>query len=498
MARFVSIWFRHLLTDWNCRRQPELRNKAIVLKANSHGRAIVTALNQLAIAEGLSIGMSVVDAKAIVRGLEILDNVPGLPEKILTSLGRWCIRFTPIVAVDGTDGLLLDATGCAHLWGGEEKYISDLEQRLTSFNYDVKLGMADTVGAAWAISRYSGIKIISPGGQATALLSLPPSALRLTSEITQLLERLGLSTIGTFIGMSRHMLQRRFGQQILDRIDQALGRSDEFLQPIESIIPYRERLPCLEPIQTRTGIEIALHQLLETLCLRLQREGLGLRVAVLKCYRIDGDIQQIAISTSRASQNVKHLFDLFELKLQQLEPGLGIELFVIDATKVEDAVPIQERLWSTTGDLEDRQVAELLDRLEVKFGKGRISRYLPSEHHLPELSVQQASSLKDKPAIPWRVERPRPVRLLPQPEIVEVSAPIPDYPPMLFRYKGELHRIKKADGPERIESEWWHKPGVHRDYYVVEDEQGRRYWLFRLGHYDAGNRNQWFIHGFFA
>ena len=241
-----------------------------------------------------------------------------------------------------------------------------------------------------------------------------------------------------------------------------------------------------------------MQRLLETLCYRLQQEEKGLRVAVFKCYRVDGKIEKIEIGTNHATHNVKHLFKLFEIKISTIEPALGIELFTLEAPRVEDISPLQEKLWEKVYDLDNTRLAELLDRLAGKMGENSIHRYLPDEHYWPERSMKLASSLQEKKTTTWKTDRPRPLQLLSVPELIEVTAPIPDYPPMLFRYKGRLHKVIKADGPERIEQEWWLQEGLHRDYYCVEDEEGCRYWLFRSGHYSADKSHKWFIHGFFA
>jgi protein ImuB len=262
-------------------------------------------------------------------------------------------------------------------------------------------------------------------------------------------------------------------------------------------VPYQERLPSLEPIRTATGIEIALKQLLESLCVRLTKEGKGLRTCVFKAFRMDGNIQQIGIGTIYPSRNVEHLFKLFENKISTIAPALGIELFLLEAPVIEDVSPTQDALWNTASSHSDMGIAELLDRLVGKVGINAIHRYLPDEHYWPERSIKTASSLQEKPVTKWRSDLTRPVHLLPKPEDIEVAVALPDYPPMLFKYKGQLHNITKADGPERIEQEWWLEEGLYRDYYSVEDEGGARYWLFRLGSYDEGDP-KWFIHGFFA
>ncbi len=498
--RFVSLWFRHLLTDRLTLRQPELKDVPFVFVAPVRNRIVITAANFLAEGQGVSAGMAAADAKAIVPDLRVFDDVPGKAAKLLHALGEWCIRYSPLIAVDLPDGLIIEVSGCTHLWGGERGCLKEMVTRLRSKGYDVRGAMADTVGAAWAVARFGRLKpIIGTGKQMDALLPLPPVALRLEPLILERLHKLGFYTISKFIGLGRSALRRRFGDAFLLRLNQALGNEDEPLQLLQPVEPYSERLPCLEVIRTATGIEIAIKTLLEMLCKRLAAEGKGLRIAILKGYRVDGQIIHADIGTNRPTHHTGHLFKLFELKIPGIEPDLGIELFTLEAPKVEDVEPEQEALWSPEGcGLADTSLAELLDRLANKIGAGNIRRYLPQEHYWPERSIKPASSLKEKPATAWRTDRPRPSLLLPRPEKIEVTALVPDYPPMLFIYKNKVHHIKKSDGPERIEREWWLDQGEHRDYYQVEDEQGQRYWLFRSGHYSGDHAKQWFIHGFFA
>lgn len=495
--RFGVIWFTYLVTDWFTLRKPELTNTAFVLKANSHGRMVVTAANALAEAQGIFLGMALADARAINPELKAIDEKHDLNGLLLKRIAEWCIRFTPVAAIDLPDKIILDVTGCTHLWGGDEQYLNDIVKRLKARGYNVRVAIADTIGAAWAIAGFgiSGL-VIHSGQQSEALLSLPASALRLDADTVERLNKLGLRQIKDFIGMPRRALQRRFGNLIVTRLNQALGIEEEFIDPVQPVAPYQERLPCIEPIVTATGIEIALKQLLEVLCSRLQKEQKGLRVANFKCYRVDGKIEAIEIATNAPSRNAKHLFKLFEIKISTIEPDLGIELFILEADKVEGHTAAQQNLWQARVGLDNGDLSELIDRIAGKVGSDAIQRFLPDEHYWPERSFRPALSLQEQRTTEWKLDRPRPMQLLSTPEKIEVTAPVPDYPPMLFRYKGKLHKIKKADGPERIEKEWWIEEGQHRDYYTVEDEDGCRYWLFRLGHYDEDYK--WFLHGFFG
>jgi protein ImuB len=497
MQRFVSIWFRHLATDWFSLQKPELKRLPFVLRTPQQGRMVITAVNAQAEANGLHCGMPVADASALLPGLQVVDDIPSLTHKLLHKLAEWCIRFTPIVAVDGPDGLMLDVTGCAHLWGGEEAYLAFIVQKLAERGYSVHAAMAGTQALAWGVARNSAHScIVTPEQQLETLRSLPPEALRLDKEVVERLHKLGLHRVEQIISLPRAALRKRFGVQLLSQLDKALGQELEPIHSIQPTEPYQQRLPCMEPIVTATGIEIALRELLTSLCLRLQQEQLGLRVAVFKGYRVDGKIVQAEIGTHRSTYHVEHLFKLFELKLSTLEPALGIELFVLEASKVEPHTHQQEKIWEEAGGLHDERLSELMDRLATRVGAHAITRYVADEHHWPERSYKQAT-LQQLPATAWREDRIRPLHLLATPERIEVTAPIPDYPPLLFRYKGKLHTLTKADGPERIEQEWWLQQGQHRDYYRVEDESGNRYWLFRLGHYHE-TVYQWFIHGFFS
>lgn len=497
MSRYMAIWFRHLLADYQVLRQRELKGQRFILVAPVHGRMVVHAASPEAQRGGVAVGMAVADARALYPSIVVMEAKEGLEKDLLNRLAAWCLRFTPDVCVDGTDGLLLDISGCAHLWGGESAYLRDLILKIRAMGMDARGAIADTVGAAWAVARYGRrTPLVEPGGQKGALWELPAAALRLDSAVKARLHKLGLYRIGSFMEMPRAVLRRRFGEELLVRIDQALGRLSEPVQPLRPAVAYEQRLPCLEPIVTAKGIAIAVNKLLEQMCGRLEKEQRGAREMVLMCFRVDHVTQRVEVATSRPVRNPEHLFKLFELRIPAIRPELGIELFVLEATVTEDLPAAQEALWNVSV-ADEKKVGELLDKIAGKIGETKIHRFLPAEHYWPERSFKESCDLEQAPRGPWRMEVQRPIYLLPAPRKIDVTAPIPDYPPMLFRYKGRPHRIVKADGPERIEQEWWLEQGQHRDYYSVEDDRGARYWLFRSGHFDQEDSG-WFLHGFFA
>jgi protein ImuB len=497
--RFASIWFRCLLTDWKAIRQPELKGRSYVFAEPDHGRMLITALTDEARKYGVVEGMTVADARIIAPDLQVFDGKPERNIKLLTGLAEWCLRYTPLVQLDPPDGLLLDVTGCTYLKGGEKACLQEIVSRLKTIGYTVRPGIADTIGTAWGVARCatSGL-IVAEGAHRNALMPLPPSALRLPADLLIKLRNLGLLQISSFIYMPNSVLRRRFGKNMVLRLQQALGQEVEYLFPLKEPIPYTERLACLEPVKTRPSIEFALNDLLERLCKRLYGEGLGLRAAMLTWYRIDGKNGHITIGTNHPSNRVQHLFKLFFIKLDTVAPGMGIELFILDGLKTEPVSDKQSELWSAKGGAESEEVAELLDRVAGRIGTAPINRYLPVEHYWPERTPKPDADIKKTPESEWRTDKPRPMQILDQPEPIEAMALTPDYPPKLFIWKGVRHVIVGADGPERIEREWWLEPGEHRDYFIAEDEAGRCYWLFRSGHYNDENNQHWYLHGFFA
>lgn len=496
--RYVSVWFPFFKTDWHSRRHPEWRSVPFVLFITKQGRKLISAANPQAKENGLYPGMVLADAKALVPSVIAIEEETTFFEERLLKFAEWFIRFSPHISVDPPDGLFITATGCAHLWGNEENYLSTISTRLKNEGYAVKLAMAGTLGAAWALCRFSETAVIPNGSEADALRALPARSLRLTDEANERLQKLGLIYINDFLSMPAPVLRRRLGKEFIQRLHQALGWEPEFVIPVETSVIYEERLPCLEPILTRIGIEIALQRLLDTICPKLSGEEKGLRLARLRIFRTDNTSQAVEIGTLKPTRDSAAVFKLFELKLDTLQPEPGIEVFVLELLSVEPLSLEQEQLWKNTLSWENESIALLVDRIINKIGPHAVSRYLPAAHHWPERSIQKATHFLEKPALPWNPNLMRPIRILPVPEPIRVTAPVPDYPPMLFRYKGVIHKVCKADGPERIEQEWWIQDGLHRDYYQVEDEQGCRYWIFRAGHYGDQQSVQWYLHGFFV
>jgi protein ImuB len=466
------------------------------------------AVSEEAQALGLRSGQKATDALALVPDLITAEAEPQDDARALTALVDWCVRFSPAVAADAPDGLFLDITGTDHLWGGEAAMLADFRRRLHAGGLPFRCAIADTPGAAWALAHYGedGI-IVPPGAQAAYLTPLPPAALRLDVETWAQIERLGLRRIGQILEIPHAPFGRRFGQAALTRLDQALGRSKEALTFRRPPTPWFARLAFAEPISAPEDMARVSTDVAAALCARLEAEGRGARRFELCFHRLDGQAMPLAIGLSLPGRDADRIARLFAPRLETVDPGFGIEVVTLAAHAVEPISGRQARLDDGRDATVEEGLAPLVDRLINRLGEGRVWRASPVESHAPELAAARARPFASVPAArPWDPASPRPVRLFRRPEPVEdVMALTPDDPPTQFRWRGRLHRVRRAEGPERIGEEWW-KAAVEdvrtdhlRDYYRVEDTEGARFWLYRVGLYgDPGAPPKWWMHGLFG
>lgn len=452
---------------------------------------------------GIHIGMAATHARALVSDL---DFRPAEPEADATLLDRLALfgirRWSPIVAVAPPDGVWLDLTGAAHLHGGEERFCQRLHAFCRRAGFTARIAIAETPGAAHALARYGreDIAIIPHGGVLKALSPLPVAALRLESGALAAARKFGFETIADLLPVARGPLARRLGLATIDRLDQALGGKAEPITPREDIVTPAVERRLLEPIGTAEAIAQVMHDLLKDLAQVLQRRGLGVRSLRLCALRIDGGEQVVAIGTSRPTRDVPHLLRLLKLRIERIDPGMGLEQFRLLAPHTEplDAENLGAIL---AGESTVRDPARLVDVVAGRIGPGAVFRLAPVESHVPERAVRPVSPIATAGSWPaWQ----RPVRLFARPEpLSRVIALLPDQPPRRFEWRGRSYKVVAGDGPERIHGEWWRRNAevwAVRDYYRVEDETGGRYWVFRRGDGVAGETGDlsWWMHGVFA
>ncbi|QCB55746.1 DNA polymerase Y family protein [Sphingopyxis sp. PAMC25046] len=474
-----------------------------IVIARTGQRELVTAACPLACDLGLAVGMAAAHARALVSDLDVLDADPAADAAWLARLALHAARhWTPSAAVSGSDGVWLDLTGASHLFGGEESFAARLRGFLKRLGFSARVAIAGTAGAAHALARYGGreVQVLPEGREGEALAPLPLAALRLTPEALAAAARFGIERVADLYPMPRGPLARRLGRAATLRLDQARGFVPE---PIVPVVPFdvpRAERGLLEPIGTAEAIEQVIADLLADLVVLLEQSGLGLRSAVLTCERVDAAKQIVSVGTARATRDAAHLLRLFRLRIDRIEPGLGIEAMTLAAPAVERLAPVALGV-PLDGEARARDLAPLVDRLAGRAGADALFRLRPIESDVPERAIGRAGPLAKPAGWPaW----PRPIRMLARPEALSgVVALLPDHPPRRFAWRGRSYAVVAGDGPERIHGEWWRRPGemwAVRDYFRVEAESGERFWLFRRGDAieDQTGDLSWYMHGVFG
>jgi protein ImuB len=500
---------------------------ATIAKIKSAQRLV--AVDAQAKARGLSPGMMLADARAIEPSLRTCPADAQAEAQLLEQIADWCRRFTPLVALDAPDGLLLDITGAAHLFGGEEKLVDDIEVRLAAQGFAARAAIAPTPEAAWALAHFGQLRLLEPDDEQDLrrrLGPLPLAALRLDPEVLSKLAQAGLRRIDDILFRPRAPLTARFGAALFARIDGLTGRIKNPISPSFETPAYLTERRFAEPILMREAVEATLLHLAQDLEKILIRHGEGARRLQMSLFRVDGAVKHIGAGTSRPLRTPQTIVRLFHEKLEAaaarteddpLDAGYGFDVLRLAAVAVERQDEEQTNWCEAPSDHQD--LADLVDRLGARFGLRRVTRLIPLDTHWPEFAVTAvpAADLRSSspPAAPRDAGRlrmfaapsgsegglpQRPIRLLQHPEPIEAIASVPDGPPLRFRWRRVLHEIAAIEGPERIAPEWWKDTNaLSRDYFRAEDTQGRRFWLFREGLYGTQTEMpRWFMHGFFA
>ena len=503
------------------------QRRPLVLIAPGKGGARIVSLNRAARAGGLVEGELLSNARSKVRELQTRDANPTADAAALRRLALWCLRYTPIAAPwdesSGADGLFLDITGCAHLFGGEERLLANLSTRLRAFGLFPRTAIADTAGAAWAVARHGArdATIVASGDERAALQALPLAALRLGEDGLLLMRRLGLRRIGEVMHQPRAPFAARFQAELLRRLDQALGHAPEPLVPVVEPPVYRAQAVFVEPIMAQEHVLEAATHLLEALARDLERDAVGARLLRLLLFRVvsktrlsnDSGVVSLDLGLAAPSRDARHIAQLIGLRLHrlgsELEADFGFEAAAVHVLVAESLAERQDRLAVGEANIPPEELARLIDRLQQRLGRGAVRQLHPRQSHIPERAVRARPAAASRRSSPsprssrggGRAPMPaRPLLLPERPEAADVLAVVPDGPPRHFRWRGVLHQVAEAQGPERITPEWWRRTAERtRDYYVVEDVEGRRFWLYRAGLYGRGGLTpQWFVHGVFG
>lgn len=481
---------------------------ALILTSRNGTRREVFALNAAAQAAGLCTGMPVTKAQALVPDLVIHDAEPLEDAAALQALALWALRrYSPIAAADPPDGFVIDVTGATHLHGGEAAVLTDLVARLMATGITARAAIADSWSGAHAFARYltaphKPIAVIPPGQDEEHLMPLPVAALRLPEGMVASLHKLGFARIRDLVGKPRAPLALRFGPELHRRIDQALGRLNETIEPVRPPKSIEVRCLFAEPVGAAEPFAHHIGRLVAQICERLEAKGLGARRLDLLFHRVDSRSEAIRIGTTTPVRDIKRLTRLLCDKLETIDPGFGVEAMDLCATLSE---PFERRQMASSllFDELETDITGLIDILANRVGEDRLYRLAPVASDVPERSVRRVAPAAPDDGATWPATWPRPSRLLSSPEPIETVALLPDQPPVSFSWRGMRRRVKRADGPERIFGEWWKRDAelaTVRDYFRVEDESGERFWVYRAGDGEnsATGSQRWFLHGIFG
>lgn len=474
----------------------------LIVYAKTGNAFTITSLDRRASAAGLRVGMPVADARAQkpdLRAFEADDDADGL---LLDQIAAWCDRYSPIVVKDPPHGLFIDLTGCSHLFGGDGAVLSDIEKRLARQGFISRSAIAPTPGAAWALSRSSRTRLADEESLRDLLSPLPVSALRLEERASALMKRLGLDTIGQIIDAPRKPFSARAGQHAMMRLDQALGRTREALAPRRPPPEQFAIRRLVEPILSIEAVMAVAESMAGELCGCLRQEGKGARIFRLNLFGVDNRTRTVELGLSRAESDPGIVLRLLGERLPMAPHALDAE-FGFDALRLDahEILPVILRPVDLAPvSLRDTEAeARLVDRLSIRLGDASIGRPSVRLVHAPERANRWTKlpvAANARPIAEDGILR-RPLTLFRKAQPIDAISPMPDGPPKRFTWRRIPHDVVRAEGPERIAPNWLRAPdGRTRDYYRVEDREGRRFWLYSEGPRD-GMAPKWYLHGLF-
>lgn len=512
--RYLALWFPFLSTDrvWRTARKPPSAKPGdvpLVLVEKEQGTIRLAALDQAGIRGGLVFGMALADAWARMPRLHVLPMDRQADEACLQAYAATIELFTPLVALDGRDGLLLDITGCFHLFGGEAEFYARVCRQFTRLGLTVRASISGTPDSARTIARFGVSGLVPAGEEERTTRILPVTALDMSTEVTLSLTRAGLKTLGDIADRPSRIITARFGGELVAKLARILGHEDIRITPLRPPPDCLAERHFAEPILEPKILQGTLAKLAQDVCLVLEQRGAGGRRFEVSLFRSDGAVQRLAIETGTPCRDPAIILHLLKTRIETLadpvDPGFGFDAVRLAAPVAEPMAAHQPSLDSHT--VAAGAVSDLHDRLVVRFGRERVLQFVTGDTHDPVRAsrmIPVTAEVPSRTAVTPEPDGPplRPITLFDPPQLIEALAEVPDGPPLRFRWRRVLHEVARSEGPERIAPDWWLEnanAAATRDYYRIENTHGHRFWVFREGLYEDSNaRPRWFLHGLFA
>lgn len=512
---FLALWFPFLPTDRlrKYTRPDGTEQLPLVVTERTANALRLTAVDAQAVKLGLFPGMALTDARARVEKLDVATAAPERDSTLLKRLAHWCERYTPLVALDQPHGLMLDITGCAHLFGGLTAIREDALTRIERSGLNTQAAIADNSFAARLLARGTKGGVFSRSAADQLLPRLPLSSLELAEAAETGLKRAGLKRISDVMGLPRAALTARFGTDLATKLERLARQERAPISPLRIVPLSLAERRLSEPVTVMALVEQVLQELAQELFALLETEGKGALLIEASFFRVDGDVRYIHIETGQPLRESQVFLRLARERLNALtdplDAGFGFDMIRLAALR--SGVITQRQTGLDQNEEDQAGFSQLIDRLAARLGQNRVLVPFARNTHMPERAFGLRSAMQtnrkhdaDYESSPTLAADPpaRPIKLFHPPQPIESIAEVPDSPPSFFLWRRVRHHVLLAEGPERIEPEWWlaigHDVPHLRDYYRVEDDTGQRFWIFREGLYDGSNHPRWFLHGLFA
>jgi protein ImuB len=397
-------------------------DEALVVAAPVKSALRLSAVNDAAAALGLAVGMPLADARARYPKIAVAEADEAADLALLEAIADWCDRYTPLVGLDAPDGLTLDVSGCAHLFGGEAALGADLVRRLSAHGLQARVAVAGTVGCAWGVARFAslpqrgrvageagragnsldvtppgslhsppspfrgGISVTS-GDERNTLSPLPLAALRLAPDVLEALAQVGLKRVADVLDRPRAPLAARFNN-LMRRLDQALSVEDEPITPRLPVPIALVEQRFNDPIALERDVRGTIEKLAARLAPVLEQRGEGARLLQVALFRTDGKVFRIEVGTGEPLRDPARVARLFAERLgvisDEIDPGFGFDVVRLCALVTERSDPQQTGLAAPDHAAE---LAHLIDRLGARFGLRRVTRLIEQDTHIPEYAT---------------------------------------------------------------------------------------------------------------
>ena len=500
--RVMAVWLPRLPLDRLARVGQPGADGLFAVTREARSAVRLAVLSDEAEAAGLTVGMTLADARAVASELVTVPEDPGRDAQLLASLQRYCGRYTPASARDGADGLVLDVTGCTHLFGGEAAMTERVATDFEGLGIEARIALAETTGAARAIARWgvpdgARSRIVRSGETRTALAPLPCEAVALPNDAVTM-RRLGLPTVGDLCGVRSAQLARRFGLDLVERLEAVLGQRPDPVTPEKALPAFRARMSFPDPIGLEEDVAAGVAKLAAQLCVRLAEARYGTRAVRLEIHRADRTTERIDVGMALPTREPDFILRQVRPRLARLDARTGIDMLRLEAIEAEPHTGAQHGLAREAVAAGD--IAGLIATLGNKVGFDRVRAFGVSDSHLPERGVVMVPA-HEAAVLPTEGEaaRPRPPRPMRAVPLERAEVTEPGRPPRAFRWRGQAYRSRLAEGPERVAPEWWRDEddwgGRSRDYWRVQTEEGERLWLATAS---ASQTPDWYVAGVFA